>query len=81
MSRERADLVAAWATGAGVGFAALMLTWLIANRLTAFVWGPPVGPVVAFGAAIVVGVVTTVISGQKLARRPTGERDQPRSTV
>jgi hypothetical protein len=68
MSRERADRVAAWATGAGVGFAALMVTWLIANRLTGLVWGPPLGPIVAFAVAIVVGIVSAVIFGRRLAR-------------
>jgi prepilin signal peptidase PulO-like enzyme (type II secretory pathway) len=76
MSRERADRVAAWATGAGVGFAALMLTWLVANRLTALLWDPPLGPSVAFVAAIVVGVVTALVSGRRLARRVANQAQE-----
>jgi hypothetical protein len=79
MSRDGADLVAAWATGAGIGLMALMVAWLIGNRLAALVWDPPLGPVVAFVAAIVVGAITAVISGQRLARRATREREGPRS--
>jgi hypothetical protein len=72
MSGERADRVAAWATGSGIGLMALMLTWLIGNRLTALVWDPPVGPVVAFVGAVVVGAVTAAVSGWRLARRRLG---------
>ena len=69
MSRERADRAAAWATGAGIGLIALMVTWLIGNRLTALVWKPPFGPTVAFVGAIVTGSVVAVIAGRRLARR------------
>jgi hypothetical protein len=69
MSRDRADRVAAWATGSGIGLMALMVTWLIGNRLAALAWDPPVGPTVAFVGAILVGAVTAVVSGRRLARR------------
>lgn len=69
MTAGRADGVAAWATGAGIGFIALMVAWLIGNRLTALVWAPPVGPAVAFGGAVLAGLVTAVVSGWRLARR------------
>lgn len=67
--RERADRVAAWATGSGIGLVALMLTWLIGNRLAALAWDAPVGPTVAILAAVVVGAVTAVAAGARLARR------------
>ncbi|HEV8681419.1 MAG TPA: hypothetical protein VGS09_01400 [Actinomycetota bacterium] len=69
MSGDRADRVAAWATGSGIGLIALMVTWLIGNRLAAVIWDPPVGPTVAFVGAILVGAVTAVLSGRRLARR------------
>lgn len=75
MSVERADRIAAWATGSGLGLVVLMLTWLIGNRLTALIWPRPVGPTVAFVGAIVTGLVTAVASGVRLARR--FPREQP----
>lgn len=67
MSASPADRVAAWATAAGIGLVALMLTWLVGNRLTALVWEPPLGPSVAFGGSIVVGLVTALVFGNRLA--------------
>jgi hypothetical protein len=78
MSATTSDTVAAWATGAGVGLVALMLTWLIANRLAALLWDPPVGPVLAFTLALTAGLVTAMASGRKLtnssAREPPSDR-------
>lgn len=68
-TRRRADRVAAWATGAGVGFMALMLTWLVGNRLAALVWAPPVGPTVALLGAIATGLAATLVAGARLARK------------
>jgi hypothetical protein len=68
LTRDRSDRVAAWATGAGIGLIALMVVWLVGNRLAAIVWDPPVGPIVAFGGAVVIGVVTTLVSGRRLSR-------------
>lgn len=76
MSRERADRVAAWATGSGMGFLALMVTWLIGNRLAGLVWDAPVGPTLAFVGAIVVGIVTTVVSGRSLSHRSVRRDDR-----
>jgi hypothetical protein len=45
-----------------------MVVWLVGNRLAAIVWDPPVGPIVAFGGAVVIGVVTTLVSGRRLSR-------------
>lgn len=80
MSRERADVVAAWATGTGIGLVVLMIAWLTGNRLAGLVWDPPLGPIVAFVLAIVVGAITAAISGRRLARRAMGEKDTPQST-
>ncbi|MCL1587794.1 MAG: hypothetical protein M3092_05210 [Actinomycetia bacterium] len=65
---RRADLVSAYAIGVGAGLVALQITWLVLNRLTSLVWGPPIGPTVAFAMAIVVGIVVSVIAGRRLAR-------------
>jgi apolipoprotein N-acyltransferase len=65
---RRPDLVSAYAIGVGAGLVALQITWLILNRLTSLVWGPPVGPTVAFGMAVVVGIIVSVIAGRRLAR-------------
>jgi hypothetical protein len=69
MSDERAEIVAARAVGVGVGLIALMLAWLVGNRLTSLAWDPPVGPTVAFVAAIAIGISTAMVSGHRLAGR------------
>lgn len=66
--RGYGDGVAAWAVGLGVGLIALMLTWIVGNRIAMVVWDAPVGPTVAFIGAIVVGIVATVVAGIQLAR-------------
>jgi hypothetical protein len=68
---SRADSVSAYAIGVGAGLVALQITWLILNRVTSLVWDPPVGPTVAFAAAIIVGVIVSVIAGRRLARSAT----------
>lgn len=65
---SRADSVSAWAIGIGVGLIALQLTWLIGNRLSDLVWDPPVGPTIAFAAAILVGIIVSVIAGRRLVK-------------
>ena len=67
-SRIVADRLSAWAVGMGVGLIAMMLTWLIGNRLAGLAWDPPVGPTVALVAAIGVGVIATSIAGLRLDR-------------
>jgi hypothetical protein len=64
----RANGVAAWAVGIGVGLIALMLTWIVGNRIAMVVWDAPVGPTVAFVGAILVGIVATVVAGIRLVR-------------
>jgi hypothetical protein len=66
--RGRANGVAAWAVGIGVGLIALMLTWIVGNRIATVVWDAPVGPTVAFVGAILVGIVATVIAGIRLVQ-------------
>lgn len=68
--RERgsADDVTAWAVGIGVGLIALMLTWIVGNRIAMVVWDTPVGPTVAFVSAILVGIVVAVVAGVRLVR-------------
>jgi hypothetical protein len=66
--RGRADGVAAWAVGIGVGLIALMLTWIVGNRIASVVWDAPVGPTVAFIGAILVGIVVTGVAGVRLVR-------------
>ena len=65
---SRADSVSAWAIGIGVGLIALQITWLLGNRLTSLLWGPPMGPTIAFTLAIVTGIVVSVVSGRRLVR-------------
>ena len=66
--RGHADEVAAWAVGMGVGLIALMLTWIVGNRIATVVWDAPLGPTVAFIGAILVGIVATVVAGIRLVR-------------
>ena len=68
MQANRADLVSAWGTGVGVGFIGLMLAWIVGQRITAAIWGPPIGPTVALITAILVGILSTTIMGRRLAR-------------
>lgn len=66
--RGRADGVAAWAVGIGVGLIALMVTWIVGDRIAMVVWDAPLGPTVAFVGAILVGIVATVVAGIRLVR-------------
>jgi hypothetical protein len=74
MTADRSEVVAALATGAGIGLIALMLAWLVGNRLAGLVWDAPVGPTVAFVTAIAVGVGVGIVSGRRLAGRVRGHR-------
>ena len=66
--RGRADGVAAWAVGIGVGLIALMVTWIVGNRIATVAWDAPVGPTIAFVGAILVGIVATLVAGIRLVR-------------
>jgi hypothetical protein len=65
----RADIVAGWVTGIGIGFAVFMLTWIVANRLTALWMSAPTGPVVAIVTAILAGTVVAARQGRHLSQR------------
>jgi len=67
-TQSRADLVAAWAVGIGVGLITLQITWLVANRIASLMWEAPRGPTTAFTIALIVGVVTSVVTGHRLAK-------------
>ena len=67
----RADVGAAWAVGTGVGLLTLMITWLVGNRMFGLVLDAPLGPTVAFIAALLAGVAATIIAGQRCARIAT----------
>ena len=67
-SRIRADRVSAWAVGVGIGLIAMMVSWLVGNRLASLAWDPPVGPTVALSVAIGVGMLATTIAGRRLDR-------------
>jgi hypothetical protein len=67
-----ADRIAAWATGVGIGLMVMMLTWLGGVRLAEIAWEPPIGPTVAFVAAIVAGLVAAGWCAVRLDRRMRG---------
>lgn len=68
MKRPHPNAVAAWATGLGVGLAALMLTWSIGHRIGEFMWGRSTGAIAGLGLAIVVGTAATAVVGRHLSR-------------
>ena len=76
---SRADLVAAWAIGVGIGLIVLQLTWLVAARIAGLFWSPPQGPTIAFLTAIVAGVVVSVVAGRRLVRK-LGTHEEVRET-
>jgi len=61
------DIVAARVIGIGVGLIALMLTWLVSNRLLGVFIEAPTGPIVAFSAATVIGLIAALVAGRRLA--------------
>ena len=75
----RADLVAAWAIGVGIGLIVLQLTWLVGARIAGLFWSPPQGPTIAFLTAIGAGVVVSVVAGRRLVRK-LGAHEEVRET-
>jgi hypothetical protein len=69
MSVDRSEVAAAQAVGVGIGLLGLMVTWLVGSRLAELVWDAPAGPIVAFGAAVAVGVFTSIVFARRLAER------------
>ena len=76
---SRADLVAAWAIGVGIGLIVLQLTWLVAARIAGLFWSPPQGLTIAFLTAIVAGTVVAIVAGRRLARK-LGAHQEVRET-
>jgi hypothetical protein len=68
MTEHNADRVARRATAVGVGLLVLMPTWLIAVRVTALLWDPPVGPTVALLIAIATCAVVAAAMNRRLHR-------------
>lgn len=68
-SALRADYIAAWTTGIGIGLAVFMVTWLVANRITGLLMTVPTGPVVAMASALVAGSAVAARQGWRLSRR------------
>jgi hypothetical protein len=44
----------------------------VGSRLAQLAWDAPVGPVVAFAAAVMVGIVTSIVFARRLAERVRG---------
>jgi hypothetical protein len=61
------DITAARVIGIGAGLIALMVTWLVGNRLFGAFIESPTGPIVAFATAVAVGVITALVAGRRLA--------------
>ena len=68
-SQARADYLAAWATGVGIGGGCFMLTWILANRVTGMFMSIPAGPVTAMTLAVLTGLATASGAGWRLSRR------------
>lgn len=64
---DRADHIAAWATGIGGGLLAFMITWLMGARITGRVWSQPAAAIIALLSASVIGVGIAVWAGRRLA--------------
>jgi hypothetical protein len=58
----------------GVGFLVLMPAWLIAVRVTALLWRPPVGPIIALAVAIASCMVIAVGMNRRLRRSAVARR-------
>lgn len=67
-----ADVVAARATGLGVGLIVFMLTWSIGARITDRILDAPAHAYLAMGVALLAGAVTAVRAGNRLVRAANG---------
>jgi uncharacterized membrane protein len=65
-TQTEAERTARWATVTGVGLLVLMPAWLVAIRVTALLWRPPVGPTVALLTALITCVVVAVGANRRL---------------
>jgi cytochrome bd-type quinol oxidase subunit 2 len=64
---HRADRIAAFATGVGVGLITFMLTWTIAARITERMLDTPTSAYVAMVGALCAGAVVTILTGRRLS--------------
>jgi membrane protein implicated in regulation of membrane protease activity len=67
-TERNADRMARRATAVGAGLLLLMPAWLVAVRVTALLWDPPVGPTVAMLTAIAICVVAATAVNRRLRR-------------
>lgn len=67
-TESRAELIAARATGLGVGLIVFMLTWSIGARITERIFDEPAHAYVAMGMALLAGAVTAARAGHRLRR-------------
>lgn len=71
------DRVAGWAVGAGIGSAVSIVTWVIASRLSDLWLSVPLGPIIAFGSALIAGTAVALERGMVLSRpRQTAMRPE-----
>lgn len=79
------DRITGWAVGAGIGSAVSIVTWVIASRLADLWLSVPLGPIIAFGSALIAGIGVALERGMSLSRlRPTamsGEKGHPSMAV
>lgn len=68
MADHRADRIAAYATGIGVGLITFMLTWTIAARITERMFDTPTSAYVAMIVAVFAGAVVATVAARRLSR-------------
>jgi|GEM_PF-1913690 len=66
LSDQRADRIAARATGLGAGLITFMLTWTIGARITERILETPTSAYIAMIAAFCAGIVATLRVGHRL---------------
>ncbi len=62
------DRVAGWAVGVGIGSAVSIVTWIVASRLADMWLSVPLGPIIALGSALIVGIAVALERGVVLSR-------------
>jgi cytochrome bd-type quinol oxidase subunit 2 len=71
---QRADRIAALATGVGVGLITFMLTWTIAARITERMLDTPTSAYVAMVFALITGAVVTTLASRRLSNTSRVQR-------
>ena len=74
VANQRADRIAALATGVGVGLITFMLTWTIAARITERMLDTPTSAYVAMVGALCAGAVVTILTGRRLSNTSRVQR-------